>query len=65
MNSDAEELAVLYAEFDRMFAELERLIWRIKMLEEEETNPPPKSSDRSTEGPPDRRCCEQKNNGLG
>ena len=36
MTSDAEELAVLYAEFDRRFAELERLIWRIRELEENE-----------------------------
>lgn len=34
MTSKAEELAVLYAEFDRQFAYLERLIWRIRELQE-------------------------------
>lgn len=34
MTSKAEELAVLYAEFDRQFACLERLIWRIRELQE-------------------------------
>lgn len=34
MTTKAEELAVLYAEFDRQFACLERLIWRIRELQE-------------------------------
>ncbi|MDF0591940.1 hypothetical protein [Candidatus Methanocrinis natronophilus] len=58
MTRKGEELTALYAEFDRRFAELKRLIWRIRMLEEEETNSSPKFPDRSKNSPPERRCWE-------
>jgi hypothetical protein len=44
---EAEELAVLYAEFDQRFSELERLIWRIRELKENEVDPSPKLPERS------------------
>lgn len=47
MTSQAEELAVLYAEFDRRFAELERLIWRIRELEENGVDHSPQLPERS------------------
>ena len=47
MTCEGEELAVLYAEFDRRFSELERLICRIRVLEENEVDPSPKLAERS------------------
>ncbi|KQC13063.1 MAG: hypothetical protein WCY97_08515 [Methanothrix sp.] len=47
MTSEAEELAALYEEFDRQFAELERLIWRIREQEENHVGHSPKLPERS------------------